>query len=197
MDTSLRPGDRMYLIDDHPAHSSQYRADGGSEHQIQRFRRCDQDVRRVTLHPASLFLRGVTRAQERVELWERVSTEALGGVTDPGEWRPKIAVYVVSQGLEWRDIEDATALRPFRHGLCEKAVQGPEKSGESLPRACRGVDQGVIPLSNRRPPLLLGPGRGGERSLKPGAGCRGEGLQGGHTRKVSGGGDKKAGSAMR
>ena len=52
MDAALVGRDGVNLVDDHPAHGAQRLSRARGEHQVERFRSGDQDVRRVA-HPAA------------------------------------------------------------------------------------------------------------------------------------------------
>jgi hypothetical protein len=59
---ALRTGDRVHLVHDHRVDAPQDLARLRREHQEERLRRRDQDVRRFAEHRGALLLRGVARA---------------------------------------------------------------------------------------------------------------------------------------
>ena len=137
-----------------------------ADHQIERLGRRDQDVRRLPAHPAPLGLRRVAGAQRDRDRRP-----------DPLQRRPQVALDVVGERLERRDVDDPHA-RAEPLGLASEAVDPPQERGEGLARAGRRADQGVRARGDRRPAGRLG-GRGGlERGLEPPPNRLGEGLQG-------------------
>ena len=107
--------------------------------------------------------------------------EALRRQADPGQRRPQVALDVVGQGLERRDVQDAdvpglAALRR-RARVAGQAVEAPQEGGQGLAAPGRGVDQGVMAVRDRRPALGLGLGRGLEAALEPVADRRREALE--------------------
>jgi len=65
---ALGGGHRMNLVDDHPAHRPEHLARRAGEHQEERLRCGDQDVRRVPLDLPALVLRRVAGADGDVDL---------------------------------------------------------------------------------------------------------------------------------
>ena len=62
MRAALRPGDRVHLVDDQRVDAPQQLPRPRGEHQEKRFRRRDQDVRRLAQHRGALLLRRVAGA---------------------------------------------------------------------------------------------------------------------------------------
>ena len=137
-----------------------------ADHQIERLRCRDQDVRWLTAHRPPLGLRGVPGPQSDRD---RRPDALQGG--------PQVALDVVREGLERGDVDDSHP-RAEPLGIAREAVDAPEERGERLARAGRGADQRVRAGGDCGPARCLG-GRGGlERRLEPPSNGLGEGLQG-------------------
>ena len=95
---ALRLGDRVDLVDDHRLDPGEDLAHLRGDHQVQRLGRGDQDVRRRAAHRLALLLRGVARPQPDRDLG-----------ADPLQRRPEVALDVVGEGLERRDVDDLGA----------------------------------------------------------------------------------------
>ena len=100
------------------------------------------------------------------------SPRRCGGIADPGQRRAQVALDVVGQRLERRDVEDADRARRARGSASGCRVGGepierPQEGGECLAAAGRGVDQRVLAGGDRRPAARLGLGRGLEARLEP------------------------------
>ena len=82
----------------------------------------------------------------------------------------EIALDVVVQRLERRDVEDLHRVRQRRRGTVDdELIQLPEKRREGLTGAGRREDQRVRSTRDRRPPLALRRARRAERFLEPGS----------------------------
>src|SRR5205085_458185 len=76
----------------------------------------------------------------------------------------EVLVDVGGERLERRDVDDAHFIR---RRFAQQVVQRGEKRRQRLARAGRRGDEGVPPLADGRPPLLLGGGGGAERFREP------------------------------
>ena len=98
---ALRAGDRVHLVEDQRLDRAQRLARLRGEHQVERLRRRDQDVGRLLEQLAALLLRRVAGAHGdahlRLEARERPA---------------QVALDVVVERLQRRDVEHAQALRP-------------------------------------------------------------------------------------
>ena len=154
MGAALRAGDRVDLVDDHRLDPAEHLAALRGEQQEERLGGRDQDVRRRAQHQAALALVGVARAhadrQRRAE---------------PGERPAEVALDVVVEGLQRRDVEESQAFA----GLRVEAVDPREEGREGLPRAGRRLDENVRTGRDHRPGGLLRGSRAGERPLEPGS----------------------------
>src|SRR5690606_16189734 len=123
------------------------------------------------LHLATSVRGGVAGAQEGGEFGQWSDTDALGSLADTDQRRSQIAVDVVGQGFQGRDVEDPATVLASRHRLVEEAVDRPEESCERLARTSRSVDQRVLTGGDRLPAAGLGGCRGRKARLEPGPRC--------------------------
>ena len=102
----LLRGERMDLVDDHGARRREHLAARlRAEQHVQRLRRRDDDLRRPAAHAGALALRRVAGANERADLdVGKPERRELGA--DAGERRLQVALDVVGQRLERRDVDD-------------------------------------------------------------------------------------------
>ena len=160
--SALRAGDRMDLVDDHVLHAPEHLARAAGQHQVERFGRGDQDVRRVAGDLPAVLGRGVAGPRGDGDV-RRVVAQPLRCQADPGQRCLQVALDVVGQGLERRDVQDADlgqlALGGWRARLSGKTVQAPQEGCQGLAAAGRRVDQGVPAGRDGCP--TLGLGRGG------------------------------------
>ena len=103
---TLGAGDRVDLVDDHVLDAAQDLAGGAGQHQVERFGGGDEDVRRAASDLAAVLGRRVAGPAGDRDVRHRLA-QALGGQGDPGERRPEVALDVVGQRLERRDVQDA------------------------------------------------------------------------------------------
>ena len=163
---ALRPGDGVHLVDDHGLDAGEHLATLRGEQEVERLGRRDEDVRRVPQHLAPLLLRRVAGPDGDAELR-----------LEPGERAAEVALDVVVQRLQRRDVEQAEPLT----GRFGQTVDPPEERGERLARPGRRLDEHVLAARDRRPGELLRRGRPGEGALEPRARARREHVErGGH-----------------
>ena len=90
------------------------------------------------------------------------------GLADAGQRRFQIALDVVRQRLERRDIDDlGFVLEPAIEALPHQTVDGGEKRRERLARSGRRGDQHMPARLDRRPSLRLRRRGRGEAAVKP------------------------------
>ena len=126
-----------------------------------------RNVWRVAHHPGALARRRVAGAYHGADLGRRLAhLEQLA--LDPGERALEVAVDVVAQRLERRDVHDIGLVgeRPIET-LDDEVIDRGEKRGQRLARAGRRRDERVTSVTNRRPAADLRLGRGLERVAKP------------------------------
>jgi hypothetical protein len=149
----------MNLVDDHGLDRGERLRRPRSEDEIQRLGSGDQDLRRVARLLRTLALRRVARAHRDARRPER-QFEALGDPCDARERGAQVALDVVHERLQRRDVEYAHA--GGRGGLRSQPVDAGEKRGKCF-AASRGRDeQGVAPGRDLRPAAFLHRGRGRE-----------------------------------
>jgi len=103
---ALVAGDRVDLVDDHGAQLRQPGAAAlAGQQDVERLRRGDQDVRRAPRELGALADRRVAGAHRDADLGE-LDAARRGMARELGERRLEVALDVVRQRLERRDIED-------------------------------------------------------------------------------------------
>ena len=119
--------DCVHLVDDHGLDAGQQLARARREHQIEAFRRRDEDVGRRAQHAPALLRRGVARTHRDAR---RSQMHAAGGGRRPDarERHAEIALDVVVERLERRDVEHPQPLA----GLGQHAVEEPQERGQRL-----------------------------------------------------------------
>ena len=162
---ALRRGDGVDLVDDHGARGLEHLDAPRGEQQVEALRSGDEDVGRLAQHACAVALRRVTRAHRNGQLG-KLEPLPSGRVGESGEGAAEVALDVVVQRLERRDVEQARCGLPAQ-ALFDEGVQPPEERGEGLARPGRCDDQGVLPGRDRRPAEPLGVGRRGERAREP------------------------------
>ena len=163
-------GDRVDLVDDHVLDVAQDLAGLAREQQVQALGSRDEDVGR-TAGDLATVLAGRVAGPARDGDPGRLVAELLRGQADPGQRRSQVALDVVCQGLQRRDVEDPDVAGVLsccrRAGVAGQAVQRVEEGGEGLAAAGRGVDQRVIAPGDGRPAARLGLGRRLEARFEP------------------------------
>ena len=106
-------GHRVDLVDDHPAHRPQDLLGSGREEQIQRFGRGDQNVGRGAVDIPPVGGGCVAGADGDVDGGRR-QPETLGGEADADQRRLQVALDVMRQGLQRRDVQYPAALLRVR-----------------------------------------------------------------------------------
>ena len=98
----------MDLIDDDRLYSAEQLARIGREHQVDRLRSGDQDIRRIAQEAIALRARRVAGADG--DRWNRERISAgRGDVGDPGERRAQIPLDVNGQRFQRRDVDHTAA----------------------------------------------------------------------------------------
>ncbi len=140
---ALGRGDGVDLVHDHGLHPGQDLPRLRGHHQIERLGRRDQDVGRPPQHRRAVLLRRVAGAQADGDLGP-----------DPGQRRPQVALDVVGERLQRRDVDD---LHPGAEllGTARERVDSPEEGGERLAGAGRRADQRVGAGRDLRPAHCL------------------------------------------
>jgi hypothetical protein len=165
---ALVAGQGVDLVHDDGLHRAQLLAAlRGCQQQVQRFGRRDEDVWRIADEGLPLGLRRIAGANggaDRQLAQPRLGCE--GG--DLGQGNLQVALDVVAQRLEGRDVND---LDPFRQLSLEPIAQQPvdadQKRGQRLARAGRGGDQRVLAGGDVGPAAKLRLGGLAETSGEP------------------------------
>src|SRR5215218_8844387 len=132
MGAALSASQGVNLIDDHRADVAQDIASRGRQHQEERLRGGDQDVRWPS-GDRTAFARGrVPRPYgHRHTGWWLAEPER--GVRDAGQRCSEVSLHINRQCLERGDVEHSTALfRGWWDRIPGKAVKHPEEGGERL-----------------------------------------------------------------
>ena len=149
---ALRRRDGVDLVEDDRLDAREDLARAAGEHEVERLGRGDEDVRRVAAHRGAVALRRVAGAhadgQRRA---------------DPAQRRAQVAVDVVRERLQRRDVDEARVVRR----LPSQPVEPPEERGERLARSRRRRDERVLARGDRRPCLRLDLGRALEGGGEP------------------------------
>ena len=150
------------------------------QQQVQALRRRDQDVRRVAGELAAILGRGVAGPAGDRDA-RRLLPSRWAARRDAGQRRPQVALHVVGQRLERRDVQDPDVAgfgpRAARGWVAGQAVEAPQEGGEGLAAPGRRVDERVAPGRDRGPAPRLRVGRGLEARPEPGADRRREGCE--------------------
>ena len=154
--------DGVHLVDDHGLDAGEDLPRARGEHQVEALGRRDEDVGRRAQHAPALLRRRVARAHGDARS-RQVDARRGSGRADARERRAQVALDVVVERLERRDVEHAQALARLGH----EAVEEPEEGGERLARARRRADEHVLARRDRRPAQRLRRRRRAERALEP------------------------------
>ena len=160
--------DRVNLVDDDGLDGSEHGAAAlAGQQQEQRFRRRDQDVRRLPQHGGALALRRVAGADGDGDA-RGGETGALGVARDVAARHRQVLVNVRAERLERRYIHHADFVRQRRsQAFAEELVERREESRERLAGPGRRRDERVAAGSNRLPALFLGRRWFAERVVEP------------------------------
>ena len=106
---ALGAGHCVDLVDDHRIDRPQYFARPRREHQVERLRRGDQDVRRVSADVLALFRRRVPGARAHADLRQRLAFPR-GRDSQPCQRAAQVAFDIVGKRFQRRDVEDGHAF---------------------------------------------------------------------------------------
>ncbi len=119
---------------------------------MERFRRRNEDIRRLADHPGPFLARRVAAADGDTQRRQRNPHRPRPG-QDPFERELEIAPDVLIERLERRHVEDPDALL-FPRGLPE-VVECRQEGRKRLARAGRCHDQSILPRGDQRPAQTL------------------------------------------
>ena len=178
---ALGSRDGVHLVQDDGLHAAECLAGLRGEDEEEGLGRGDEDVRAVAGEVPPFGLGGVRGAHRHLD-GRDLGAEAGGGMADPDERGPEVALHVHGEGLHRGHVDHAAAVGGLRGGWGRHdAVEGPEEGGERLAGAGGRYDEGVLRLSDRLPRAGLGRRRAGERTREPlpcGRGEIGQGIHG-------------------
>ena len=143
------------------------RPDSRAKQNVERFRRRHQDVRRAAAHPLALGGGRVARSDPGADfdIGKPAPAELL---SDAGQRRLEVAMDVVRQRLERRDVDDLRRIGERRlETLPHQVVDRRQKGRERLARSGRRGDEGVAAGLDRRPGFGLRGRRRGEALGEP------------------------------
>ncbi len=133
MGAALVGGERVDLVDDHRARGRQHGAAGlGAEQDVERFRRGDDDVRRLAAHAVAFARRRVAGAHHGadVDIGQAARPQACANAGQRGF---EIALNVVRQRLERRDVDDPRFVaQSAREAFADQRIDGREKRRQRL-----------------------------------------------------------------
>ena len=147
---------RVDLVDDHGARGREHPAPGlRAEQDVERLRRRHHDVRRALARAIALALRRVAGAHPGADVDVRQALRAQR-LADAGQRRLQVALDVVGQRLERRDVDDLRLVLERRlEPLPHQRIDGRQEGRQRLAGAGRRRDQHVPPRLDRRPRLGL------------------------------------------
>ena len=145
--------DGVDLVHDHLLDAVEDLRGLAGQHQVERLRRGDQDVRRVADHRLALPLRRVTGAQGDLDVG-----------ADAAQRRAQVLLDVVRQRLQRGDVDEPRAVGGR---LGDEPVERPQERGQRLARAGRRRDQRVLAGGDRRPGHGLSRRGSREGTLEP------------------------------
>ena len=157
---------RVDLVDDHVLDRPQRLPCARRQHQVERFRRRDEDVGRRADERLS-FLAGRVAGPHRNGRHAQRGSEPFGCEADAGERRAQVLLDVDGERAQRRDVEHAATFGLGWFGSGREAVDRPQERGQRLPRAGGSEDQRVVSVGDRRPPGVLRRGGRGEARLEP------------------------------
>ena len=185
-------GQGVNLVDDDGVHAAQgFARPLGREHQVEGLWGGDEDVRRAGDEGAAARGLGVAGADADADLGERLAAR-LGQFADGGQRGLEVALDVVAEGLERRDVDDAgDGIEFLLLAAADELVDPDQEGGEGLAGSGWGRDEGVAAGADGRPGGGLGVGWRFERRAEPvghegmkrrggGVVCRGGRIRRGH-----------------
>ena len=149
-------GHGVDLVDDHPLGAGEHLPGLRGEDEVQRLGRRDEHVGRLASHGRALALGRVAGADGDVD----VGADAL-------QRSAEVALDVVGERLERRDVDEPRPLLPCRQRVAREPVEPPQEGGQRLARAGGRRDEDVLAGGDGRPRLFLRGRRRLERALEP------------------------------
>jgi hypothetical protein len=140
MRAALVRRERVYLVDDHGARGLEHCAAGlRTKQDVERLRRRDDDVRRQLAHAVALARRRIAGTYPGADLDVRQVLRTQSRA-DAGKRRFEVAVDVVRQRLQGRDVDDLglvleAAIEPLSHQRINRRQKGCQRLART--RGCR------------------------------------------------------------
>ena len=117
VDTAFVSGEGVDFVHDDGADGTEHFARfGAGEQQVERFRRGDEDVRRLAEHGLPVALWGITGAHRHADV-RQIQTHRVSFDADARQRHAQVAVDVVVQRLQRGDVDEADALFDFRFSI--------------------------------------------------------------------------------
>ena len=184
MRAALRRRDGVHLVDDHRLDAGEHLSRARGEQQVEALGRRDQHVGRRPQHPPALLGRRIARTHRDARR-RQLEARGRGRRADARERRAQVALDVVVERLEWRDVEHPQALAGFRH----EAVEEPQERRKRLARPGGRAHEHVLARGDRRPAQRLRRRGRAERVGEPAPCVRREACErvnggGGHRRRT-------------
>ncbi len=173
MRAALGARHRMDLVDNDRARTAEHPASAHTRQQnVQRLGRRDQDVRSLAQHPGARRRRRVARAHPDSDLREFLPLR-FEARAQLGERLLEVALHVVAERLERRDVENLDGVRKRRlESAHDELVQLPHERRERFSCPRWSEDQRMLAARDRRPPQPLRLARRPESFGKPRANDR-------------------------
>ena len=137
-------GEGVDLVDDDGVDAAQgFARPLGREHQVEGLRGGDEDVGRAGDEGAAAGGLGVAGADADAN-FGHVNAALLGQLADGGEWGLQVALDVVAEGFEGRDVEDAgDGFEFLLLAAADELVDSGQEGGEGFAGSGGGSDEGV------------------------------------------------------
>ena len=156
----------MNFVHDDRFDGTQSLAGIGSQQEVKRFRRGDENIRGMAQKSGALRRRSVPRSNRNLR-FVKCGAQAPRGLRDAHQRRAQIALHVNGQCLDRRYIEDAAALLFSRNRSEHQPVDAPQKSGQRFAGAGGSKDQSGFTARDGRPTLQLRLRRSSKNRFKP------------------------------
>ena len=152
----LSPRHGVHFVHDDGLHSPQSPRCLGRQHEVERFRRGNQNLRWVAKHLSPLTRWGITAAYTHPQRRHRLP-HRRGSAGDACQWCSQVSVDVNPQCLQRRNVQHT---RSGLWGVREQRLLGefrqrPEEGGQSLSGAGGRYYERIVALGNGIPRLVL------------------------------------------
>jgi len=162
---------RVNLVENHGLDGCEFGAGVRGQQKVERFRRRDQDVRRMSREPRAVSRRSVTGADGDGGL-VKLCLDTARLLCDADQRCAKIPLDVHRERLDRRYIKDAAALRLLRCGREHDVIQAPEECCQGFAGTGGCENQARVPCRDGGTTESLGSGRAIENGFEPSANGR-------------------------